>query len=108
VRKGTISRVMVASRPKVSFDQMAAPVPEIMGGSLCLVTAICGLIFHVHESVAIIILTASEHIKKNYCEKCPSTCLFTRGFNTMVLHHIPLAKCINRCPKAVVSAGLVR
>jgi hypothetical protein len=23
-----------ASRPKVSFDQMAAPVPEIMDGSL--------------------------------------------------------------------------
>jgi hypothetical protein len=25
-RKGTTSRVMVASRPKVSFDEMAAPV----------------------------------------------------------------------------------
>jgi hypothetical protein len=31
-RKGTISRVTVASRPKVSFDQTAAPVPEIMDG----------------------------------------------------------------------------
>jgi hypothetical protein len=28
-QKRTTSRVMVASRPKVSFDQMAAPVPEI-------------------------------------------------------------------------------
>jgi hypothetical protein len=28
--KGTTSRVMVASRPKVSFDQMMAPVPEMM------------------------------------------------------------------------------
>jgi hypothetical protein len=28
--KGTTSRVMLASRPKVSFDQMTAPVPEIM------------------------------------------------------------------------------
>jgi hypothetical protein len=27
-------RVMVASRLKVSFDQTAAPVPEIMDGSL--------------------------------------------------------------------------
>jgi hypothetical protein len=33
-RKGIISRVMVASRPKVSFDKMAAPVPEIMDMSL--------------------------------------------------------------------------
>jgi hypothetical protein len=33
-RKGTTSRVMVASRPKVSFDQMAAPVLEIMDGSM--------------------------------------------------------------------------
>jgi hypothetical protein len=32
-RKGTISRVMVASRSKVRFDQMAARVPEIMDGS---------------------------------------------------------------------------
>jgi hypothetical protein len=29
----TTLRVMVASRPKVSFDQMAAQVPEIMDGS---------------------------------------------------------------------------
>jgi hypothetical protein len=29
-RKGTTSRVLVASRPKVRFDKMAAPVPEIM------------------------------------------------------------------------------
>jgi hypothetical protein len=29
-RKGTTSRVMVASRPKVSFDEMAAPVPLIL------------------------------------------------------------------------------
>jgi hypothetical protein len=35
MRKGT-SRVMVASSSKVSFHQMAAPVMEIMGGSLCL------------------------------------------------------------------------
>jgi hypothetical protein len=34
VWKGGYSRVMMASRPKVSFDQMAAPVPEIMAGSL--------------------------------------------------------------------------
>jgi hypothetical protein len=33
-RKGTISRVMLDSRPKVSFDQMAAPGLEIMNGSL--------------------------------------------------------------------------
>jgi hypothetical protein len=34
VQQGTTSKVMVASRPKVSFDQMAAPIPEIMDGSL--------------------------------------------------------------------------
>jgi hypothetical protein len=28
--KRTTSRVMVASRPKLAFDKMAAPVPEIM------------------------------------------------------------------------------
>jgi hypothetical protein len=28
--KGTVSRVMVVSRPEVSFEQMAASVPEIM------------------------------------------------------------------------------
>jgi hypothetical protein len=33
-RKGTASKVTVGSRPKVSFDQMAAPVPEIMDGYL--------------------------------------------------------------------------
>jgi hypothetical protein len=33
VQKGTTSRVMVASRPKVSSGQMAALVPEIMDGS---------------------------------------------------------------------------
>jgi hypothetical protein len=33
-RKGTIWRVMVTGRAKVSFEQMAAPVPEIMDGSL--------------------------------------------------------------------------
>jgi hypothetical protein len=32
--KGITSRVIVASRPKVSFDQMAAPVPEIMDDSI--------------------------------------------------------------------------
>jgi hypothetical protein len=31
-RNGTTSKVTVASRPKVSFYQMAAPVPEIMDG----------------------------------------------------------------------------
>jgi hypothetical protein len=30
MQKGATSRVMAASRPKVSFDQMAAPIPEIM------------------------------------------------------------------------------
>jgi hypothetical protein len=35
-RKGTISRTMVPSPPKVSFAQMVTPVPEIMDGSLCL------------------------------------------------------------------------
>jgi hypothetical protein len=33
-RKGTTTGVMVASRPKVIFDQMATPVPEIIDGSL--------------------------------------------------------------------------
>jgi hypothetical protein len=28
--KGTSLRVMVASKPKVKFDQMEAPVPDIM------------------------------------------------------------------------------
>jgi hypothetical protein len=28
--KGTTSRVIVASKPKVNFDQIAVPVPEIM------------------------------------------------------------------------------
>jgi hypothetical protein len=30
----TTSRVMVASRPRLVFDQMAASVPEVMDGSL--------------------------------------------------------------------------
>jgi hypothetical protein len=33
-QKGNISRVMVASRPKLVFHQMAAKVMEIMDGSL--------------------------------------------------------------------------
>jgi hypothetical protein len=33
-QKGTILRAMVVSRPKVSFDQMPAPVLEIMDNSL--------------------------------------------------------------------------
>jgi hypothetical protein len=33
-RKGTTSRVIVASRSKVSFDQMPTPASEIMDGSL--------------------------------------------------------------------------
>jgi hypothetical protein len=33
-RNGITSKVTVANRPKVSFDQMAAPVPEIMNGFL--------------------------------------------------------------------------
>jgi hypothetical protein len=32
--KGTTSRVFVTSRPKVSVDQMAVPVPEIMDYNL--------------------------------------------------------------------------
>jgi hypothetical protein len=32
--RGTTMSAMMASRPKVSFDHMAAPVSEIMGGSL--------------------------------------------------------------------------
>jgi hypothetical protein len=34
MQKGTTSSVTVASRPEISFDQMAAPVPEIINGSL--------------------------------------------------------------------------
>jgi hypothetical protein len=34
MRKVITSRVMLASGPKVSFDQLAAPVPEIMNGIL--------------------------------------------------------------------------
>jgi hypothetical protein len=34
VRKGIISRVIVARGPKLIFDQTAASVPEIMGSSL--------------------------------------------------------------------------
>jgi hypothetical protein len=37
-RKGTVSRMMVASRPSVSFDEIAAPVPEIMDGFYILVS----------------------------------------------------------------------
>jgi hypothetical protein len=33
-RKGTTSRAMVANRPKLDFDQMAAPFPEVMDVSL--------------------------------------------------------------------------
>jgi hypothetical protein len=33
-RKGTTSRMMTASMPKIVFDQMAAPDPKIMDGSL--------------------------------------------------------------------------
>jgi hypothetical protein len=34
MQKGTASRLMVASRSKVSFDQMVTPVLEIMDASL--------------------------------------------------------------------------
>jgi hypothetical protein len=34
---GSTTRVMVASRPKINFDQMTAPVPEIMDSSLYVV-----------------------------------------------------------------------
>jgi hypothetical protein len=34
LQKGTSSRVMVGSSPKLVFDQMAAPVPEIMDDPL--------------------------------------------------------------------------
>jgi hypothetical protein len=34
MQTGTILRVMLASRPKISFDQMAAPVPEIMDSNM--------------------------------------------------------------------------
>jgi hypothetical protein len=37
--KGSTSKVMVASRSKVSFHQMAAPVQDIMDGFLYIVTA---------------------------------------------------------------------
>jgi hypothetical protein len=33
-QKGTTSRMMVVRRPKVSTDQITAPVPEIMDDSL--------------------------------------------------------------------------
>jgi hypothetical protein len=33
-QKGTTLKVMVTSRPKVSFNLMAAPVPESINGSL--------------------------------------------------------------------------
>jgi hypothetical protein len=38
--KGATSRIMMASRPKVSFDHMAAPAPEIMNGSYINTTSI--------------------------------------------------------------------
>jgi hypothetical protein len=43
-QKGTTSRVTVDSRPRVSFNQMAAPVPEIMDGSFT-VFCICSFYF---------------------------------------------------------------
>jgi hypothetical protein len=33
MQKGTTSRVMEASEPKLVFEQIKKPVPEIMGGS---------------------------------------------------------------------------
>jgi hypothetical protein len=35
MRKGTTSRAMVTNRSKVGFDQLAAPVQEIMDCSSC-------------------------------------------------------------------------
>jgi hypothetical protein len=37
-RKGTASRVMVACSPKLVFDQMSAPVTEIMDRSLLILS----------------------------------------------------------------------
>jgi hypothetical protein len=38
---------MVASRPKVSFDQLAATVPEITGGLFVVDDSLCGLVVRV-------------------------------------------------------------
>jgi hypothetical protein len=39
--KGTTSNVMVVSKPRVNFDKMTAPVPEIMDGSVCVCVCVC-------------------------------------------------------------------
>jgi hypothetical protein len=37
----------------------------------------------------------------------PSRRVFTRGFNTTLLRHIAITKCVNGCPKIIPDAGLV-
>jgi hypothetical protein len=38
---------------------------------------------------------------------CPSVCIFTSGFNTMVLHHIAVMKRVSGCPEIILDARLV-
>jgi hypothetical protein len=38
---------------------------------------------------------------------CSPLHVFTCGFNTTVLHHITIVKCVSGCPKIILDAGLV-
>jgi hypothetical protein len=60
VQKGITLRVMLASRPKVNFDQMATPVLEIMDRS-----GIC----HKRESIKHTDKICLEHINVTCWEK---------------------------------------
>jgi hypothetical protein len=42
-----------------------------------------------------------KFLTTNYCKICPSTHVFTCGFNTTVLHHITAIKYVNGCPKII-------
>jgi hypothetical protein len=57
--------------------------------------------------VAVIILNFFEHTLVGYWVMCPSTCVFTCGFNTTTLHHVTIVERVSGCPEIVLDAGMV-
>jgi hypothetical protein len=43
----------------------------------------------------------------DYRKMCPSTFIYTCGFNMVVLHHIIVAKCVDGGSKIILDTGLV-
>jgi hypothetical protein len=49
----------------------------------------------------------SLHTLKWTTGRCVLQCVIACGFNTIVLHHIMVMKCVNSCPKIALNAGLI-